>query len=97
MAHLHLGTCYSERALYKTQFEGVEFFNGAGWSSNLEELKYLVRRQARGAHLLDTSEFRERFHPGGIAEFGGAFRLPAQEGVDLASSPPAGSYLPGRE
>jgi arginyl-tRNA--protein-N-Asp/Glu arginylyltransferase len=97
MAHLHLGTCYSERALYKTQFEGVEFFNGAGWSSNLEELKYLVRREARGAHLLETPEFWERFHPGGIGEFGGAFRLPAHEEVDLLSSPPAGSYLPGRE
>jgi arginyl-tRNA--protein-N-Asp/Glu arginylyltransferase len=89
-AHLHLGTCYSERALYKTQFEGVEFFNGAGWSSNLDELKYLVRRQAREAHLLDTPEFWERFHPGGISEFGGAFRLQAHDGVDV---PPASGFV----
>lgn len=29
---LYLGTCYSERALYKTQFVGLEFFDGLGWS-----------------------------------------------------------------
>ena len=77
VAHLHLGTCYSERALYKAQFEGVEFFNGGGWSPNLEELKYLVRCEPRQAHLLDTPGFWERFYPGGFGAFGGAFRLPA--------------------
>jgi hypothetical protein len=75
VAHLHLGTCYSERALYKTQFEGVEFFNGSGWSTNLEELKYLVRRQSNEVHLLDTPYFWERFYPGGIGELGGLFRI----------------------
>ena len=40
------------------QFEGVEFFNGARWSSNLEELKFLVRRagEGGGSHVLDTPE-----------------------------------------
>jgi arginyl-tRNA--protein-N-Asp/Glu arginylyltransferase len=80
VAYLHLGTCYSERALYKTQFEGVEFFNGTGWSSNLDELKYLVRREVKEAHLLDTPEYWERFHPDGIGNLGGAFRLRADEG-----------------
>ncbi len=77
VAHLHLGTCYSERALYKAQFEGVEFFNGARWSSNLEELKFLVRRagEGGGAHVLDTPEFWERFYPGGIGTLDSAFRL----------------------
>ena len=42
--HLYLGTCYSERALYKTQFSGCEFFNGFRWSDNVKELKYLVSR-----------------------------------------------------
>ena len=59
--HLYLGTCYAERALYKTQFAGVEFFNGFHWSQNLEELKYLVRRDAK-KHLLETVEFRELFY-----------------------------------
>jgi hypothetical protein len=60
-AHIYLGTCYSERALYKTQFAGVEFFNGFRWSQNLDELKHLVRRDAK-KHLLDTTEFRENFY-----------------------------------
>ncbi len=77
VAHLHLGTCYSERALYKAQFAGMEFFNGLGWSSNLEELKYLVRRPTNigGAHLMDTPGFWERYYPGGIDDLEGSFRL----------------------
>ena len=59
--HLYLGTCYAERALYKTQFAGVEFFNGFRWSQNLDELKHLVRREAK-KHLLETAEFRELFY-----------------------------------
>jgi hypothetical protein len=75
VAHLHLGTCYSERALYKAQFEGVEFFNGGGWSSNVDELKFLVRREVKEGHLLDTPEFWERFYPEGLASFGSGLRL----------------------
>ena len=37
--HIYLGSCYSESALYKTQFTGFEFFNGGAWSENLAELK----------------------------------------------------------
>ncbi|MBN8249566.1 MAG: hypothetical protein J0L84_19265, partial [Verrucomicrobia bacterium] len=55
--HLHLGTCYSERALYKTQFTGVEFFNGFRWSPNLAELKHLVRSQTFTGHRLEDPEF----------------------------------------
>src|SRR5580704_16102602 len=40
--HVYLGSCYSRRALYKTQFKGFEFFNGILWSKNLKELKYLI-------------------------------------------------------
>ncbi len=61
--HLYLGTCYSERALYKTQFAGVEFFNGFRWSQNLDELKHLLRRDPK-KHLLETAEFRELFYEG---------------------------------
>jgi arginyl-tRNA--protein-N-Asp/Glu arginylyltransferase len=66
--HLYLGTCYSERALYKTQFAGVEFFNGFRWSENLEELKFMLQRDAEksGKHLLETEEYREKFYPGDL-------------------------------
>ena len=66
-AHLYLGTCYSESALYKTQFAGAEFFNGHRWSDNLEELKFILRRdkEKSGKHLLESEEYRERFYDGG--------------------------------
>ena len=56
-AHLHLGTCYSERALYKAQFEPLEFFNGFHWSRNLDELKHLIRAAPTDKHRLETAEF----------------------------------------
>ncbi|MBI2511185.1 MAG: hypothetical protein HYV96_04355 [Opitutae bacterium] len=69
--HAYLGTCYSSAALYKTQFAGVEFFNGHRWSSSLDELKHLLRRQdddaARG-HLLESPEYRDAFLPDGLAD-----------------------------
>jgi hypothetical protein len=58
-AHLHMGGCYSDDALYKTQFEPVEFFNGFRWSRNLNELKHLVRTPATGPHRLETEAFRD--------------------------------------
>jgi arginyl-tRNA--protein-N-Asp/Glu arginylyltransferase len=63
VAHLHLGTCYSRRALYKTQFQGVQFCNGSRWSEDLEELKYLIERDVDGVgkHLLDVPAYVERF------------------------------------
>ena len=74
LTHVYLGTCYSERALYKTQFTGVEFFNGFRWSQNLEELKHLVRRDAK-KHLLDTAEFRELFYEGSLEKITAASAL----------------------
>jgi len=64
--YIYLGSCYSRNALYKTQFEGAEFFNGFRWSDNLKELKYLIQRD-RGTvtqHLLETEEYREKFYDG---------------------------------
>jgi len=56
--HVYLGTCYSEAALYKTQFEPLEFFNGFRWSRNVAELKHLVRAALPvGRHRLETPEF----------------------------------------
>lgn len=58
--HLQLGTCYSRRALYKTQFRGTEFFNGNCWSTNLEELRFLLAREEQDKpdrHLLDNPAY----------------------------------------
>lgn len=59
-AHLYLGTCYADNALYKTQFTGFEFFNGVRWSASLEELKTLLQRQTAPethGHLLEDAAF----------------------------------------
>ncbi len=63
---LYLGSCYQPNALYKTQFEGAQFFNGFRWSDNLEELKYQIRReqQEQTQHLLETEEYRQSFYDG---------------------------------
>lgn len=65
---LYLGSCYSENALYKTQFAGAEFFNGFRWSDNLDELKYLIRRGQTETHqhLLETEEYRQLFYDGSL-------------------------------
>ncbi len=66
---LYLGSCYSTNALYKTQFSGAEFFNGVRWSANLDELKYLIRREQQETrqHLLETEEYRRMFYEGDLA------------------------------
>jgi arginyl-tRNA--protein-N-Asp/Glu arginylyltransferase len=68
--YLYLGTCYSERALYKTQFAGFEFFNGFRWSDDVKELKYLVSRQAQhpGKHLLETPDYLPTFYAQSAAD-----------------------------
>ena len=80
-SHVYVGTCYSERALYKTQFAGVEFFNGLRWSQNLAELKFLVRREQgkTGPHLLETKAYRDEFYAGDPEKMlaAGGFRSPA--------------------
>ena len=82
-AHLHLGTCYSKRALYKTQFAGIEFFNGFRWSDNLEELRFLLQRDQASTppHLLEMVEFRDRFYSGTLAELASLcpFRLDVKQ------------------
>jgi arginyl-tRNA--protein-N-Asp/Glu arginylyltransferase len=82
LKHIYLGTCYSERALYKTQFAGVEFFNGFRWSTNLEELKFILQRdrQKSDQHLLEVETYRALFYGGDLAKITGAsrFRSPAK-------------------
>jgi arginyl-tRNA--protein-N-Asp/Glu arginylyltransferase len=67
-AHLYLGTCYSQNALYKTQFAGAEFFNGFRWSGDLDELKFIIKRDQKelDRHLLETEEFRDEFYGGSL-------------------------------
>ena len=68
--HLYLGTCYLESALYKTQFAGAEFFNGFRWSSDLRELKYILRRDKKELrqHLLETEAYRDEFYQGDLGK-----------------------------
>jgi arginyl-tRNA--protein-N-Asp/Glu arginylyltransferase len=64
--HIYLGTCYSENALYKTQFTGAEFFTGFRWSEKIEELKFILQRGRTPStkHLLETEEYLEKFYAG---------------------------------
>ena len=66
--HLYLGTCYSDAALYKTQFAGAEFFTGFRWSDNLKELKFLLHRDEKDLrqHLLETEAYRDEFYKGDL-------------------------------
>jgi arginyl-tRNA--protein-N-Asp/Glu arginylyltransferase len=68
ITHIYLGSCYSKNALYKTQFKGCEFWNGFRWAENLNELKYLIKRdgQAVQKHLLETEDFINQFYQGGF-------------------------------
>ena len=70
MRQLYLGTCYSGTALYKTQFAGAEFFNGFRWSNDLDELKFIIKRDKKELtqHLLETEEYREAFYKGDLGK-----------------------------
>jgi arginyl-tRNA--protein-N-Asp/Glu arginylyltransferase len=74
---LYLGTCYQSNALYKTQFSGAQFFSGTRWSDNLEELKYLVRREQKEHHLLESQEYLKEFCDNDLAQLANrtAFRV----------------------
>ena len=80
--HLYLGTCYSQTALYKTQFAGAEFFNGFRWSDDLDELKFIIKRDKKelDQHLLETDEYREKFYTGDLGRIAdaSAFRVKAE-------------------
>jgi hypothetical protein len=82
--HVYLGTCYLRNALYKTQFAGVEFFNGCGWSGDLAQLKYLIEREQGDVsrHLLETEEYLKTFCGGDLARLAAEtpFRIPSPPG-----------------
>jgi arginyl-tRNA--protein-N-Asp/Glu arginylyltransferase len=78
-AHLYLGTCYSPTALYKTQFTGAEFFNGFRWSGDMDELKFILKRDKKELHqhLLETQAYRDGFYKGDLGKIveASGFRL----------------------
>jgi arginyl-tRNA--protein-N-Asp/Glu arginylyltransferase len=80
--HLYLGSCYHRNALYKTQFSGLEFFNGVRWSTNIEELKHLIDRgnNEQTCHLLEDAEYREAFCQGRLPDVaaGWGMKVPSQ-------------------
>jgi len=86
---LYLGSCYNQNALYKTQFEGAEFFNGALWSRNLDELKYLISREKHEVrqHLLESLEYRNLFSDGKLDRFLEAGRIRVQIKPSAKSEP----------
>jgi len=75
--YLYLGTCYSQTALYKTQFAGAEFFTGFRWSDDMDELKFIIRRDKKelGQHLLETAEYRDEFYKGDLGKITEATRF----------------------
>lgn len=86
--HLYLGSCYSQSALYKTQFAGVEFFNGFRWSDNLNELKFILARGQRGElheHLLESGPFRAGFYGSDLANItsAGGFKVNLKSSVGV--------------
>lgn len=87
--HLHLGTCYSSTALYKTQFAGAEFFNGFRWSDDLNELKFILQRdqQVTHQHLLETEAYRQEFYGGSLERITSAsgFRVERKSGTSSSS------------
>ena len=60
--------------LYKTQFDGAEFFNGFRWSDTLTELKYILHRDQKDLrqHLLETEAYRDDFYKGSLEKITGA-------------------------
>ncbi len=75
---IYLGSCYSQNALYKTQFPGAEFFTGVRWSDNLDELKFLIRREQHDQHLLENEDYRKQFCDGELGRLAAASPFQAQ-------------------
>jgi arginyl-tRNA--protein-N-Asp/Glu arginylyltransferase len=46
-SHYYIGTVYGEKALYKTNVEPLEFWDGSEWSTDLTLLKTLARSESK--------------------------------------------------
>lgn len=63
MHYVYLGTCYTEKALYKTRdFAGGEFFVGTTWHADIDVLKSLCKRDTEvldpESDLMKVEEFK---------------------------------------
>ena len=47
LKHYYLGTVYGEKALYKTNFKPLEWWNGEKWNKDVKALKELARDDAK--------------------------------------------------
>lgn len=54
--YVYLGTVYTLSSLYKTQFEGGEFFTGLNWNPEISLLKDLVRSEKHHRHSFARAE-----------------------------------------
>jgi hypothetical protein len=43
--YVYLGTIYTKSAIYKLQFEGLEYFDGIKWNTDIEKLKQKIRNK----------------------------------------------------
>jgi hypothetical protein len=61
--YAYVGTCYSDRALYKTRVPGMQFFNGFKWSDDRAELHLFIDRQKTidQNHILSTKAYLKAF------------------------------------
>lgn len=61
--HCYLGSCYQPGDLYKTRFDGMQFFNGYTWSDNRDELHFFVNRRNETVdnHTLGSGEYLDEF------------------------------------
>lgn len=58
--YLYVGTVYGEKALYKTAFKNLEYWDGEKWVADIKKLKALSRSDSkRSTHLTDA--FKEEF------------------------------------
>lgn len=64
-SYIYLGTCYQKTSLYKTEFKGVEFFNGFSWSKNIDELKKLIKEKGE-EFLLKDQEYLKEYYQGDL-------------------------------
>lgn len=59
--YFYIGTVYGEKALYKTNFESLEFWDGNVWVQDIRKLKALSRQDA--AHTYEQPDRWKEDHP----------------------------------
>jgi arginine-tRNA-protein transferase len=62
LSHYYLGTVYGEKALYKTNFEPLEWWDGEGWNTAVVALKERSRSDASRA-LQNTDLWKSTLPP----------------------------------